>query len=122
MVYNVAISTLENMRRDCMTRRIVITKECGVMGMEKVPASVKMLVIDIDGTLLTPEGKITGRTLAALRAAQQAGIVVTLATARRYCNTAKIATELGLDIPLILYDGALLMKHPDATIIHSHPL
>jgi Cof subfamily protein (haloacid dehalogenase superfamily) len=92
------------------------------MGMEKVPASVKMLVIDIDGTLLTPEGKITGRSLAALRAAQQAGIVVTLATARRYCNTAKIATELGLDIPLIVYDGSLIIKHPDATIIHTHTL
>src|SRR5690349_16988936 len=90
--------------------------------MEKVPASIKLLVIDIDGTLLTPEGKITARTIAALTAAQQAGIVVTLATARRYCNTAKIATELGLDIPLILYDGALLIKHPDATIIHSHTL
>ena len=92
------------------------------MGIENLPASVKMLVIDIDGTLLTPEGKITPRTLAALRAAQQAGIVVTLATARRYCNTAKIATELGLDIPLILYDGALIIKHPDAAIIHSHML
>src|SRR2546425_2187572 len=92
------------------------------MGIENVPASVKMLVIDIDGTLLTPEGKITPRTLAALRAAQQAGIVVTLATARRYCNTAKIATELGLDIPLILYDGALIIKHPDAAIIYSHML
>lgn len=92
------------------------------MGMEKVPVSVKMLVIDIDGTLLTPEGTITLRTLEAVRAAQQAGIVVTLATARRYCNTTKVATELGLDIPLILYDGALIIKHPDASVIRTHML
>jgi 5-amino-6-(5-phospho-D-ribitylamino)uracil phosphatase len=92
------------------------------MGMEKVPTSVRMLVIDIDGTLLTPEGKITPRTLEAVRASQQAGIVVTLATARRYCNTAKVATELGLDIPLILYDGALIIKHPDTAVIHAHTL
>ncbi len=120
--YNVTISSPEKMRRDCITRRILITKECGDMGMEKVPASVRMLVIDIDGTLLNPEGKITPRTLGAVRAAQQAGIVVTLATARRYCNTAKIATELGLDIPLIIYDGAMIIKHPDATVIHTHTL
>jgi len=86
------------------------------------PDSIKLLVIDIDGTLLNPEGKITARTLAAVRAAQEAGIVVTLATARRYCNTVQIAQELGIACPLIVYDGALIAGHPLATILHSHPL
>ena len=85
-------------------------------------ARIRMLVIDIDGTLLTPEGYITAPTQAAVRAAQQAGIVVTLATARRYCNTAKIAAELGLDIPLILYDGAMIVQHPHKAILYTHPL
>ena len=75
------------------------------MGQIILPTSIKMLVIDIDGTLLDPEGSISAPTLAAVQAAQQAGIVVTLATARRYGNTRKIADELGLAIPLILYDG-----------------
>lgn len=86
------------------------------------PGSIRLLVIDIDGTLLNPEGKITARTLAAVRAAQEAGIVVTLATARRYCNTVQIARELGIEAPLILYDGALIVGSPHATILHSHPL
>src|SRR5579863_6823709 len=86
------------------------------------PSSIKLLVIDIDGTLLNPEGKISPRTLTAVQAAQQAGIVVTLATARRYCNTVQIARELGLESPLIVYDGALVMGYPDATILHSQPL
>ena len=73
--------------------------------MQTTPTSIKLLVIDIDGTLLNPQGEITPATLASIHAAQQAGIVVTLATARRYCNTATIATELGLAGPLILYDG-----------------
>ncbi|HYX50206.1 MAG TPA: HAD family hydrolase, partial [Ktedonobacteraceae bacterium] len=76
------------------------------------PALIKMLVIDIDGTLLTPEGSITARSMAAIEAAQQAGIATTLATARRYTNTAPIADELGLHTPLILYDGAIIMQHP----------
>jgi 5-amino-6-(5-phospho-D-ribitylamino)uracil phosphatase len=91
-------------------------------GMEMAAASIRMLVIDIDGTLLTPEGTITAPTLAAIQTVQQAGIVLTLATARRYCNTFKIATELGLDIPLILYDGAMIVQHPHKTILHIHPL
>lgn len=78
---------------------------------------VKMLVIDIDGTLLNPDGKISAPTLAAVQAAQQAGIIVTLATARRYCNTLHIADELGLDIPLILYDGAMIVEHPQGMIL-----
>ena len=88
----------------------------------ETPVSIKMVVIDIDGTLLTPEGTITAPTLTAVQAAQQSGIVVTLATARRYCNTIKIANELGLDTSLILYDGAMTVQHPHKTILHTHPL
>lgn len=87
-----------------------------------LPANIRLLVIDIDGTLLNPEGMITARTLASVQAAKEAGVVVTLATARRYCNTAPIADELGIDCPLILCDGALIVQHPAAQVLHTHPL
>ena len=84
--------------------------------------NIKMIVIDIDGTLLSPEGSITARSLEAVQAARQAGIAITLATARRYSNTAPIANELGLNTPLILYDGAIIMQHPHKAILHNHLL
>jgi len=87
-----------------------------------LPDSIKLLVIDIDGTLLNTEGRIGARTLAAVRAAQEAGIVVTLATARRYSNTVQIARELELESPLIVYDGALIVSYPDEKILHTYPL
>jgi hydroxymethylpyrimidine pyrophosphatase-like HAD family hydrolase len=90
--------------------------------METAATSIKLLVIDIDGTLLNPKGEISPAVLASVQAAQQAGIVVTLATARRYGNTAKIATEAGLVGPLILYDGALIVEHPQASIVYSRTL
>lgn len=89
---------------------------------ELIPARIHLLVIDIDGTLLNPEGEITTPTLAAVRAAQRAGIVVTLATARRYCNTIQIADKLGLDIPLILYDGAMIAQHRQGKVLHRQTL
>jgi 5-amino-6-(5-phospho-D-ribitylamino)uracil phosphatase len=89
---------------------------------EPIPEHIRMLVIDIDGTLLNSKGEITAPTLAAVQAAQQAGIIVTLATARRYCNTMQIADELGLDIPLILYDGAMIVRHRQGTILHMQTL
>jgi len=90
--------------------------------METTPTHISLLVIDIDGTLLNPRGEITPSTRAAIQAAQQSGIVVTLATARRYCNTSQIAGDLGLTGPIILYDGALIVQHPQATILASRPL
>lgn len=89
---------------------------------EMIPEHIGMLVIDIDGTLLNPYGDITAPTRAAVQAAQQAGILVTLATARRYCNTRQIADVLGLHMPLILYDGALIVEHPQGTILHRETL
>jgi Cof subfamily protein (haloacid dehalogenase superfamily) len=85
-----------------------------------VPAqAIKLIAIDIDGTLLNPHKQITPRTLAAVRAAQEAGIIVTLATARRYANTRPIADELGIAIPLILCDGALIIEHPQNRVLYT---
>lgn len=90
--------------------------------MEKPLPDLKLIVIDIDGTLLTPDGQITPRTRAAIRAAQVVGIVVTLATARRYFSTKQVAEALEIDLPLIVYDGALIVNHPTQTILHSQTL
>lgn len=83
---------------------------------------IKLVAIDIDGTLLTPQKQITPRTREAIQAAQAAGIIVTLATGRRYHNSATFAEALGIDIPLILYDGALIVEHPQGTVLHAHQL
>jgi 5-amino-6-(5-phospho-D-ribitylamino)uracil phosphatase len=83
---------------------------------------IRLLAIDIDGTLLNPQRQVTPLTQAAIQAAQQRGIIVTLATARRYINTAPIAVQLGIAIPVILCDGALIMAHPDGDILHTHLL
>ncbi|HLG66109.1 MAG TPA: Cof-type HAD-IIB family hydrolase [Ktedonosporobacter sp.] len=90
--------------------------------MHTLSEQIKLVAIDIDGTLLDPMRQITPRALAAIQAAQEAGIIVTLATGRRYCNTLPIADELGIDIPLILCDGAMIMEHPRGNVLKTHPL
>lgn len=90
--------------------------------MEYAPTSIKLIVIDIDGTLLNPDGDITPRTRLAVQAAQQAGIVVTLATARRYHNTAAIAVDLGLEEMLIIYDGAMVVQLPQKFVVGTRIL
>ncbi len=83
---------------------------------------IKLLAIDIDGTLLTPEKSISEKTRAAIHRAQAEGIVVTLATARRYGNTKQFADALGISIPLIICDGALIISHPDGAVLDTNML
>jgi Cof subfamily protein (haloacid dehalogenase superfamily) len=73
---------------------------------------VRLVAIDVDGTLLPavgPEQQLTERTLQALRAAQQAGITVVIATGRRTAYTVPLFVNRGLraDLPLITSNGAV---------------
>ncbi|MGO9434020.1 MAG: Cof-type HAD-IIB family hydrolase [Terracidiphilus sp.] len=71
---------------------------------------VRLVAIDIDGTLLpTFSQAISPRNARALKAAQQAGIHVAIATGRRTAYTAPLFKEMGLraDTPLITSNGAV---------------
>lgn len=71
---------------------------------------VRLAAIDMDGTLLPSFGqKMNSRNATALRAAQQAGIVVAIATGRRTAFATPLLEGLGLraDMPLITSNGAV---------------
>ncbi|MGD0735882.1 MAG: HAD-IIB family hydrolase [Terracidiphilus sp.] len=71
---------------------------------------VRLVAIDMDGTLLpTFAQTISPRTAKALRAAQQAGIIVAIATGRRTNYTVPLLDGLGLraDTPLLTSNGAV---------------
>jgi Cof subfamily protein (haloacid dehalogenase superfamily) len=72
---------------------------------------LRLVAIDVDGTLLpTFAQAISPRNARALRAAQEAGITVALATGRRTAYTAPLLEGLGLraDMPLITSNGAVI--------------
>ena len=57
---------------------------------------MRMLAVDMDGTLLGPDGVVSARNLAALRAAEEAGVEVVVATGRRHCYAMRQMRGLGL--------------------------
>lgn len=62
-----------------------------------MPAAIRMLVIDIDGTLLPSAGtRISERTCRALREAEQAGLVLVIATGRRQAYAMPLLSPIGL--------------------------
>ena len=82
----------------------------------------RLLALDVDGTLIGRDCQISDPVRAAVAAARAKGVVVTLATGRRFRTAHPIAQQLGLCDPLICYQGALI-KHPvTADVLHHTPL
>lgn len=72
--------------------------------------AIRLLALDLDGTLLNSQGEITERNTRAIQAARQQGVRVALVTGRRFRDARPLALQLGLDVPVISHNGALT-KH-----------
>jgi Cof subfamily protein (haloacid dehalogenase superfamily) len=68
-----------------------------------------MICLDIDGTLLNSEHKITGITKEMIQIADQHQIIVVLVSARMPEGMIFLQEELGIRQPLICYGGALIL-------------
>jgi hydroxymethylpyrimidine pyrophosphatase-like HAD family hydrolase len=64
--------------------------------------SIRLIAIDMDGTLLGDDGHVSPRNLASLHAAQAAGIQLVIATGRRHSFAMRVLRPLGLDYNSIL--------------------
>jgi Cof subfamily protein (haloacid dehalogenase superfamily) len=71
------------------------------------PGQIRLLALDIDGTLLNPQFQIAPQDLAALRTAHASGIEIVLVTGRRHTFAMPIAQQLGFDLWLISSNGAV---------------
>ncbi len=71
---------------------------------------VRLIALDIDGTLLRSDKTLSPRTGAALAGARALGVRLVLVTGRRYPSARRVADELGGPLPLGLHTGALVME------------
>jgi hydroxymethylpyrimidine pyrophosphatase-like HAD family hydrolase len=81
-------------------------------------ATTRMIAIDMDGTLLGEDGKVSPRNLAALHAAAAAGVEVVIATGRRHSYAMHILRPLGLDpaSALVSSNGTVTRTLGSATV------
>lgn len=68
---------------------------------------IRLLAIDIDGTLLNSQFQIPPANLKTLGRAHQAGVEIILVTGRRHTFALPIAEQLGIDLWLISSNGAV---------------
>jgi Cof subfamily protein (haloacid dehalogenase superfamily) len=82
----------------------------------------KLVVIDIDGTLMDKHGIIAAEDRAAVLRLTKSGVFVCLCTGRIIQSSRPVVEDLELDTPQIFFDGALIYNLKEKTTIYSKAL
>ena len=81
-------------------------------------ARPRLLAIDMDGTLLGVEAKVSARNLAALEAAREGGIEVVIATGRRHSYAMRVLRGLGMpEDNVVVSSNGTVIRTVGATLI-----
>ncbi|MFX3634385.1 MAG: Cof-type HAD-IIB family hydrolase [Candidatus Pristimantibacillus sp.] len=80
--------------------------------MGTVKAGYKLIALDLDGTLLTEDKRISDESKKWLRYAVDHGVKVIFSTGRGLQNAQSFWGELGLDSPMVLLNGAEIWEGP----------
>jgi hypothetical protein len=83
---------------------------------------IRLVAIDLDGTLLNDSKQVSSQTIAALRDLPARGVKVVIASARPPRSVRPIYQQLHLDTLQINYNGALIWDEPNQVVIHHRPL
>lgn len=83
---------------------------------------IKLVAIDLDDTLLRDDLTISQFSMDILKEVQEAGVIVTLATGRMLPSARPYAEQLGFDVPLITYQGALVKNVFSGDVLYNCPL
>jgi len=79
----------------------------------------RLIVLDIDGTLVSHDLRISRRVRRAIEAAQRMGIIVTLASGRAFPSMLPYLEALGVSAPVISYQGCkVVLPTTRQTIFH----
>ena len=82
----------------------------------------KLLVVDVDGTLVDKNGAISPVDVKAMAKARSYGVIATLSTGRVIRTTQRIIDELSLDGYHIYYDGAVVYDPAKKDEIYCKPI
>lgn len=85
-------------------------------------AEIKLLVVDIDGTIAGKSNEIREPVKQAILAAHSRGIKVAVATGRMYRSALRFHRDIGSTLPLICYQGAWIQDPATQKMLRHQPL
>ncbi len=83
---------------------------------------IKMIALDLDDTLLDSELNISPACVGAIQAARQKGVIITLSTGRMFRSALPYAQILGIDVPIITYQGAWVKNSLSSEVLYYQPV
>ncbi len=83
---------------------------------------IKMLVLDIDGTIYSDEKGMSERVKSHIKLLKKSGIKVVIATGRMFSSALKIINPLEIDTPLICFQGSLIKDIKTQKVMYEIPL
>ena len=87
-----------------------------------IKPKLTLVAIDLDGTLLDPDERISERNREAVAHARAGGAEVVLVTARGFLRARAFAQELGLSMPVLCCGGALVADSATGRTLVHRPL
>ena len=87
-----------------------------------VGSDIRLLVLDIDGTIAGNSNEVSPVVVDAIAAAKAIGIKVAIATGRMYQSALRFHKTIDSDMPLAAYQGAILKDPRTDRLYHHHHL
>lgn len=79
----------------------------------------KLIAVDIDGTLLDSNKNLAAATINAIHQAVAQGVIFTICTGRPIQGVEPLIAKIGLDLPFITYNGAMIVKGKSKEILYD---
>ena len=95
------------------------TNQLASSSIDTTNLDIRLLVLDIDGTIAGQSNDIREPVKQAIRSAQAKGIQVAIATGRMYCSALRFHQEVGSTLPMLAYQGAWI-QDPATQKIYQH--
>ncbi|RTE08835.1 Cof-type HAD-IIB family hydrolase [Paenibacillus whitsoniae] len=80
----------------------------------------RLIALDMDGTLLDEDKKISAENKAAIRQATEEGFIVMMSTGRGVISALPFVRELGLNSPMVMVNGSEVWSSPDKLLQRTH--
>jgi HAD superfamily hydrolase (TIGR01484 family) len=80
--------------------------------------SIRLLLADVDGTLVTPEKVLTQRTIDAVQALDAAGVLFALTSGRPPRGMSMLIEPLRISTPVAAFNGGLIVE-PDMSVVEQ---
>lgn len=88
--------------------------------MEKIPC--RLAALDLDGTLLNNDHVVTDRNCTTLQKLSKQGVTVILVSGRMHQSILPISNQIGLENPIISYNGGMIKNAKTGEVSHHTPI